>query len=330
VNVLFVTNAWPTAERPWYGTFVESMAASMRAVGVDVDVFPIRGDKTRRAYLAAAREIGPRTARGGYDVLHAHYGHSGVIARLQGRVPVVVSYLGDDLLGTRVQSGSITPRSRVEAAVFRELARFCAATITMSEEMEGRLPRRCRARNHVIPNGVDLVRFAPRPREEARAELGWAHGRPVLLFAADPAVATKNFALAEAAHARAVREIGDLELVVAAGVPPAQMPTYMSAADALILTSRSEGSPNVVKEAMAAELPVVATPVGDVRERLDGVPGCFVRSPDQEALAEAVVAAVRHGRTPQARARVARVSLSAVAQAVLAIYEDVAGRPTEA
>jgi glycosyltransferase involved in cell wall biosynthesis len=327
VKVLFVTNAWPTAERPWYGTFVESMAASMREVGVDIDVFPIRGDASRRAYLTAARDIGARTARGGYDVVHAHYGHSGVIARMQRRTPVVVSYLGDDLLGTRTPSGSITPRSRIEATVFRELARFCAATITMSEEMEYRLPRSCRGRNHVIPNGVDLARFAPRARAEARAELGWNDGRPVLLFAADPAVATKNFALTKAAHERAVSAIGDIQLVVAAAVPPAEMPTYMSAADALILTSRSEGSPNVVKEAMAAELPVVATPVGDVRARLDGVPGCFVRPPEPGALAEAVVAAVRHGRTPQARVRVAEVSLSAVAQAVRAIYEDVAGRP---
>jgi teichuronic acid biosynthesis glycosyltransferase TuaC len=325
MRVLFVTNAWPTPEHPWYGTFVKRMADSMEAVDVDVDVMPIHGNRSRRAYASAARAM-PARARGGYDVVHAHYGHAGVVARLQRQAPLIVSYLGDDLLGTRRGDGSLTPRSRVEAQVFRQLARVAAATITMSDEMARRLPRSARSRNHVIPNGVDLEQFVPIPRAEARARLGWDHDRPVVLFAANPDVATKNHALAEAACARAREQVPGLELFVAANVPPDDIPTYMSAADALALTSRSEGSPNVVKEAMASELPVVATRVGDVEVRLDGVAGCSVRPPEPDAFAAGLVAAIRHGRTPEARDRVAEVSLESVARAVRAIYDDVALR----
>ena len=100
----------------------------------------------------------------------------------------------------------------------------------------------------------------------------------------------------------------------------------MSAADALLVTSRAEGSPNVVKEAMASELPVVSTPVGDVAERLGGVAGCHVRPAEPDLLAEAVVAALRNGRSPQARRAVASLSTEAVARRVLAVYERVLGR----
>jgi glycosyltransferase involved in cell wall biosynthesis len=318
---------WPTEERPWYGSFVRSQAESLRRLGVSVDVHPIRGHESRLAYAAAIPALRRRTRRAGaYDLVHAHYGHSGLVARLAApRLPLVLSYCGDDLLGTRDATGALTPRSRVEAAVFRRLARACDATITKSREMEERLPASARARNHVIPNGVDLERFAPVPRDEARSRLGWG-GERVVLFAADPAVATKNHALAAAAVERLGGELPDVRLHVASGTPPDEMPLVMSAADALVLTSRSEGSPNVVKEAMAAELPVVATPVGDVRERIGGVDGCHVKPPEPDAIAAGLAAALRSGRSPEARRAVAAIGLERVAERILAVYEEAVAR----
>src|SRR5205823_10941804 len=102
-----------------------------------------------------------------------HYGPSGVVARLQVRAPLVVSYCGGDLLGTNDGRGGLTPRSRIEAAVFRQLARVASATITKSRQMEERLPARLRTRNRVIPSGVDVERFAPIPKPDARRKLGW-------------------------------------------------------------------------------------------------------------------------------------------------------------
>jgi glycosyltransferase involved in cell wall biosynthesis len=321
VKVLFVTNMWPDDERPWYGTFIKTQADSLEALGVELDVVPIRGYASKRAYADAAGEMRRMTRANRYDVVHAHYGHAAVVGRLQRAAPLVISYCGDDLLGTPAEGGGITPRSRVEAGIFRRLARVAAATITKSEEMERALPAACRERNHVIPNGVDVDRFAPRGREEARRELGWDADDRVALFVGDPAIARKNYPLAEAACAVAAERVEGLRLQVAQGFAPAQIPTLMSAADALLMTSLWEGSPNVVKEAMAAELPVVAVPAGDVEERLRGVERCFVRPYDADSLGAALAEAVSDGRSPAAREAVAALSLENVARRVMDVYE---------
>jgi teichuronic acid biosynthesis glycosyltransferase TuaC len=318
MRVLFVTNMWPDEERPWYGTFVKSQATSLERLGVEIEVIAIRGYQKRSAYLKAASSV--RAAARGVDLVHAHYGHAAAVARLQTRAPLVISYCGDDLLGTPGANGSMTSRSRAEAAVFRRLAHAAKRTITKSEEMERALPRRCRARNSVIPNGVDLERFAPAPQRQARQELGWPLEGPIALFAGDPSIPRKNFPLAEQVWRVAQETSADLRLEVASGYPPAQVPTLMSAADVLLLTSITEGSPNVVKEAMAAELPVVATAVGDVEERLRNVEGCYAGPPAPESLAEALVGALRHGRSAAAREAVAPLSLEAVAHRVLDVY----------
>src|SRR5213076_2028526 len=100
----------------------------------------------------------------------------------------------------------------------------------------------------------------------------------------------------------------------------------MSAADALVLTSFTEGSPNVVKEAMACELPIVATPAGDVPERLQGVPGCYVARPDPDDVATGLRVALEHGRAPEAREAVSEFSLTRVAERVRGVYEQVLAR----
>jgi len=322
MRVLFVTNMWPYEARPWYGTFIRTQAESLQRLGVDLDVMPIAGYERRRVYLDAARAM-PRRARGGFDVVHAHYGHSAAVARLQRSAPLVVSYCGDDLLATPNADGTTTLRSRVEAEVFRQLAHVAAATITKSAEMEARLPRSRRARNHVIPNGVDLDRFEPLPRQVARERLAWPSDERVVLFAGDPAIPRKNYALAEAACAVAARSVPELRLRVASGHPPSEMPVLMSAADALVLTSLTEGSPNVVKEAMAAALPVVSVPVGDVPERLGGVEGCVVAPPEAGALGAGLADVVRRDRAPAARAAVEPLSLENVGRRVLTVYEEV-------
>jgi teichuronic acid biosynthesis glycosyltransferase TuaC len=322
VRVLFVTNMWPDERRPWYGTFIRTQAESLQRLGVDLDVMAITGYEGRHAYLDAARAM-PARARGGFDLIHAHYGHSGAVARLQRSAPLVISYCGDDLLATPNEDGSTTLRSRIEAAVFRRLAHVAAATITKSAEMEARLPRSRRARNHVIPNGVNLDRFAPIPRAEARQRLEWPQDERIVLFAGDPAIPRKNYALAEAACAVAASAVPDLRLRVACGHPPSEMPVLMSAADALVLTSLTEGSPNVVKEAMAAALPVVSVPVGDVPERLAGVEGCVVAPPEPGALGAGLASVVRRDRAPAARAAVEPLSLENVGRRVLAVYDEV-------
>jgi teichuronic acid biosynthesis glycosyltransferase TuaC len=324
MRVLFVTNMWPDEARPWYGTFIETQARSLQSLGHDVRTVAIRGYQSKSEYLRAIPVV--RADAANADVVHAHYGHSAVVARAQLRRPLVVSYCGDDLLGTATEGGGTTVRSRVEAALFRQVARVADATITKSAEMEAVLPVAARARNSVIPNGVDLARFRPGSRAAARTELGWPDEERAVLFVGNPDVAAKNHALAAAVCARARESVDGLRLRVAWGEPPERMPTLMSAADALLFPSRSEGSPNAVKEALAMELPVVATAVGDVPERLMGLDGCYAGAPDVDGLARALVEALRVGRVPDARRRAEELSLERVAERVSAVYAEAVER----
>jgi teichuronic acid biosynthesis glycosyltransferase TuaC len=325
MRVLFVTNMWPDSERPWYGSFVYSQARSLGALGIDIDVLPIRGYASKWAYQRAAWDMVKRNVAGRYDVVHAHYGHSAVIARLDLRRPLVVSFCGDDLLGTPAAGdpARMTRASRALARSFAQVARVASATITKSRQMALELPRGAQARNHVIPNGVDLEMFHRTDQAMARAALGWNSDETAVLFVGDPGNERKNFALAERAVALAAREHQQMTLRVAKGVAPADVPLWMSGADVLIHPSWSEGSPNTVKEAMACELPVIATGVGDVPERLGGVPGCHVLPPRADAFADALLDAVRHHPSAAARAAVAPLSLDRVAHQIADVYRSV-------
>jgi glycosyltransferase involved in cell wall biosynthesis len=204
-------------------------------------------------------------------------------------------------------------------SVSRIAARRADAVIVKSEEMRRRIPEV--ADVEVIPNGVDLSRFAPVPRREARERLGWPAEGAVLLFAGDPGEPRKNWALAQVVESRlAARRIA-ARLVSIHGRPQEDLALAMSGADVLLLPSYHEGSPNVVKEAMAASLPVVAAPVGDCAERLARVAPGAVVARDPEAFTAAVEEVLAAGIRSNGREHVAPLELSAVARRILAVYE---------
>jgi teichuronic acid biosynthesis glycosyltransferase TuaC len=336
LRVLFITSMWPDALRPHYGTFIHTQAQSLESLGIAVDVVSIRGYASSRAYPAARRHIASARAHTHYDLVHIHTGHAAAVGLLGKRGPTVISYVGGDLLGNPGESGAITAKSRIEASVFRQLAGLSNRTITKSQEMEQALPRRLRSRNQVVPNGVNLDAFEPRPRAEARSALGWDQEEPVALFLGDPSDPRKNVALAQAAMSEVQKRVPNARLHIGWGSRPIDIPSLMWASDALAFTSRSEGSPNVVKEAMAAGLPIVATPVGDVPERLQGVDGCFVVALDAGAFADALCQALAFGRAPGAREAVAPLSLMRIADQIATLYEHLTGikaprtsRPTD-
>lgn len=327
MRVLWVTAMWPDERRPWYGSFVYSQAQSLRQLGLELDVLYIPGYVQRREYLRGMARLRRMLKTQSYDLVHAHYGYCGVVGRVQVGVPLILSYCGDDLLGTPPSDGSrlYTRSSLVLAGAFAKLAYVADATVTKSKAMAAHLPRSRRARNYVIPNGVDLRTFSPGDREEARRRLGWSSELPNVLFVGNPAVPRKNFRLARDVCTELVRRGRPVELRVGWNVPPNEMPAWLNAADALLFPSLSEGSPNTIKEAMATELPIVSAPVGDVRERLDGVAGTFVVPHDAARMADALLAALDVGRSPAAREAVSELSLERVAEQVLAVYEGATG-----
>ena len=265
--VLVVTNLWPTNEDPGYGSFVQAQMASLGPLGVDYDVVFIDGRRSRWNYFRALGELRFRLKHYRYDLIHAHFGLSGWVARCQWRTPVVVSFMGDDVLGRPSRSGRITLYGRFLQASSWVLARLVSAVIVKSGEMKTRLGLNAA---RVIPNGVDLQLFRPREQSEARQALGLDLKKRFVLFPYNPAEARKRFDLIEATVNLARREIPEIEILQVRGVPRERMPLYMNAADVLVLASLFEGSPNAVKEAMAVNLPVVSATgtSGSLRVRL--------------------------------------------------------------
>lgn len=285
-----VTNMWPHEGHPGYGIFVARQVQSVRALGLDCEVVFVEGYRSRWAYVRESlKMLALNCSRRRPRLVHAHGGETALVARCYARGPVLSSYCGDDLLGTPRADGSITPSSRIRRQILRAHARLLTATITKSAEMQRALPPPVRRRNLVVPNGVDRSLFRPGSRDDARSALGWNAQERVVLFAADPALGRKRYWMAEAACKMAERTLGTVRLHVAWGVPPTEMPRLMAAADCLLLTSAIEGSPNVVKEAVTCNLPVISTDVGDVAEILSDVNPSWVCAAEPTTLGNALV-----------------------------------------
>lgn len=320
-----VTSSWPREDDPSYGVFIKRQLDSLTAAGLQFDVLFIHGYRSPLAYPLAAAQLARLSLfpRRRYRIVHAHGGEAGVAAWFYRRAPLFVSYCGDDLLGTPQADGSFSRAARLKRAVLRQHARLARRTITKSEPMQRVLPRGVQRWNAVIPNGVDVSEFRPRPREAERGALGWDPAQRVVLFAADPAIPRKRHSLAEAACAVVRRRLPDVHLEVAAHVPAAQMPLLMSAADCLLLTSTLEGSPNVVKEAVMCNLPVVTTRVGDVDTILRDVRPSCVCEATSEALAGGLVECLTEPRRSNGREVCGWLDARLIAERILGVYTEI-------
>jgi glycosyltransferase involved in cell wall biosynthesis len=174
------------------------------------------------------------------------------------------------------------------------------------------------------------MRFRPLDRRFCAAQLGWPDDRFHVLFPSFPEHPRKGYELAQRAVERLRSEGVPVILHCLDRVAHADVPMWLSAADCVILTSTHEGSPNIVKEALGCGQAVVSVDVGDVRERLLGIPGCEVSGPDPESLAAALgrtrmVARIEANR-PIRRRRVEGLSLQNAAAKVVAVYDSVLRR----
>ena len=321
ISVLMITSEWPVPDgRPRTTHFIKRQAEHLRAAGVAVDVFHFKGAGNAWNYVKAWLRARRQLRQGRYDLVHAQFGQSGLMA-LPRRLPFVVTFRGDDLQGIEDARGRLTLGGRALRLACQFVAKCADVCIVVSEHMRPLVPKS--VPTLVIPSGLDLSLFSPIPKDEARRHLGLAPDRPLVLFAGDPKLARKRYWLAREAMAHLDPCLG-AELIVAWGVPHADIPYYMSACDVLVFTSMQEGSPNVVKEALACDLPVVSVAVGDVAMRLEGIDGCELCADDRPAtIAAALQRVLRRGQRCASRSTVLDLDEGRLTQEVIAIYRSV-------
>ncbi len=322
-SVLVVTNLWPTEVDPGYGSFVKAQMESLIPLGVNFDVLFVNGRESRWHYLRGVRQVQERIQSKPYDLIHAHFGLSGWVARWQRRVPLVVSFMGDDVLGRPARSGRITLAGHVLRISGYFLARRVDAVIVKSRQMADVLGI---SNAYVIPNGVDLNLFQPMEQAVARKALGIDLQKKFVLFPYNPGEARKRFDLIQAAVAKARADVPGLEILVARGLAQEKVALYMNAADVLVVASVLEGSPNALKEAMATNLPVVTVDVGDAADLIGPTEGCYLVPREATAIAKRIVEICLRGGRTSGRDWISRLSMEKTAEQILRVYKDVLRR----
>ncbi len=259
LKILFVTNMYPHKEKPEWGAFVMQQAVKLRQLCHHVDVLHILGYRSKLEYLKGALRVFFVTFFNKYDILHVHYGLTGIAGIFKWRLPMVLTLHGSDVL-----IGKIEPFISMCMSYFADVVIVVCRTIYY---VIGGM---------ILPCGVDLDLFKPVNKTLARNHLNLNQKSRLILFPFDPDRKTKRYDIAKACQERLLSKGYQCELIVICNVKNELMPWYYNAADVMILCSDSEGSPTSIKEALACNTPVVSTDVGDVRDIMKGVKGTAV------------------------------------------------------
>ncbi|MEI9811419.1 MAG: glycosyltransferase [Acidobacteriota bacterium] len=306
--------------------FARRQAVELSAHNVVVECFHLRSRTSFRLLWSEWRRF--HKAKGAFapHVVHAHFGTITALFAVLAAYPIpsVVTYRGSDLNSVPSARG---PRA-ILGRIFSQLAALRASRIVcVSRALRERLWWR-RNLVTILPSGVNTDVFFPMAQAEARAELGWNPEELVVLFNAGHDAHNKRLDLAKQSMERVAARLE----VVMGNVPPERMPLFLNAADCLLVTSDAEGSPSIVQEAIATNLPVVSVDVGDVAERLEGVSGTYIVSRDPASLAIALNTVLKKRTRSDSRTRVHEISADSIADQLTHLYRQVvlATSPSEA
>ena len=287
--------------------FIQEQADSLKKCGEMVDFFLIR-QKGIKGYLQALPELKARIKDFNPDIIHAHYGLSGLLANLQRKIPVVTTFHGSDINDSKVLRWS------------KWAIRLSAHSIFVSQKIID--IANVQKQYSLLPCGIDTDSFCPKGKREARQKLGWDAMATYILFAGAQDNVVKNYPLAK----KAVDLSPKAKLVELKGYNRDEVNLALNAADVALMTSFSEGSPQFIKEAMACNCPIVSTDVGDVKELIEDTDGCYITTFESDSVVEnlqkALNFAAKKGRT-NGRSRLEATGLTdkQIATKLIEIYK---------
>jgi glycosyltransferase involved in cell wall biosynthesis len=305
---------------------VHDEVRALRNAGLEVDLYFVNGRANRLNYFGMPFGFLRRMRARRYDVVHVHHAFCGLVATLQRAVPVVWTFHEGEISGDTRDALREHPIRHI--AYSKRLKRFVArrvdAIIVVAEHLGERLGRPDAV---WLPAGVDMDLFVPMDSAQARRALGLPEGRRYVLFPSSPSRVEKRYDLARRA-VELLRESSpaarDVELLTLDNVPHDRVPLYINASELMLMTSAFEASPVTIREALACNVPVLCTDVGDARAVLGGVPGCAIVDADPAEIARALATALAGPRRVEGRARMESYSLERSVRELQDIYARVA------
>ena len=294
-----------------FAPFILEQAAALQAADCEIVFFGLQGNGVR-GYLKNLSALKQKISEYQPDVIHAHYGLSGLLANFQRKIPVVTTYHGSDINEKKVLR-------------FSKLAMFFSAwNIFVSQKtLEIAKPLK---QYMLLPCGIDMSDLQLTEKNKARQKMGLGADKKYILFSGAFDNKVKNAPLAKEVVALLNEKC--VELLELKNYSREEVTLLMCAADAFLMTSLSEGSPQVIKEALACGCPIVSTDVGDVRERTEGIEGCYVaNSRNPEELADLLKKALTFGKKTNGREKIIADGLDnkQVAERLIDIYRRITG-----
>jgi teichuronic acid biosynthesis glycosyltransferase TuaC len=319
MRVLFVNSA---NQKKRISPFILSQGESLKNNGIDLDFFTLEQGGLK-GYFSAARKLRKLLKKEKYDIIHAHYALTGFISSYARRKEkLIVSLMGCDILGAYSAKGRLILYGHTIVLPAKLFSRYIwDFVILKSSNMIRKLPKK--TKYAVVPNGVDFSIFKPLDKSDCRKKLGLSEDNYYLLFPTDPKREEKNFPLTENAF-RLVRanEFPNAELLIVYKTDYEELVQYYNASDVCLMSSRSEGSPNVIKECMACNVPIVSTDVGDVREIIDGTEGCYISSHDEDDFSANIAKALEFNNRTEGRSKVQHLEINTIAKKLIDIYNS--------
>lgn len=292
IFVLMLTTEWPTNEKPNSVPFLKQHIKCIRSHGVEVEIFHFSGNGKLFNYLKAWWQIRRTSFWQTADILHAHWGQSAFLAIFSNK-PLVITYHGSDLQGIVGQNNKYSLSGKLLVLFSKLISLKAECCIVVSKHLKRYLPQ-CLDNIYTIPMGINLQIFRPMDQTKCRERLKLHQNKKYILFVSDPDRTEKRFWLAQQSVEEYKRNNPhqNTELLIVNGVNYQEVPYYLNAGNVLLITSAHEGSPTIIKEALACNLPIVAVNVGDVEERISNVKGCIIcynENPSEIASALSVI-----------------------------------------
>lgn len=289
-----------------YSPFIMEQVNVLKNYGVECVYFGVKSNGLM-GYISHLPGLTRAIKSFNPDLIHAHYGLCGLLSNFQRKIPVMTTYHGSDI------------NNAIVLKLSRQAIRFSAYNIFVSKKSV--MIAQPRKNNYsIIPCGINLGDYQIVDKQRAREIMGLKTWKRYILFSGSFDNRVKNAPLAKDAISR----IQDVELLELKGYTRTQVASLMQAVDVFLMTSHTEGSPQVIKEAMACGCPIVSVDVGDVKEMTEGVEGCFISKRDPDSIAQNLNKALAFNKRTKGRDVIMEKGLTndLIALKLISIYDS--------